>query len=47
VGCEKAHPWPRDPVSSLISYLPSENSFTSTTGGVTQSGGLVVTGELF
>jgi hypothetical protein len=47
VGCEKAHPWPRDPVSSLISYLPSENSFTSTTGGVTQPGGLVVTGEPF
>jgi hypothetical protein len=50
VGCEKAHPWPREPpVSPLISSLPSENSFTSTTtGSVTQPGGLVVvTGELF
>ena len=48
VGCDKAHPWPREPASPPISYLPRENSFTPTTGGVMHSGGVVVvTSELF
>lgn len=49
-GCEKAHPWPREPAVSPLntSYLPSESSFASTTGSVTQPGAVVVvTGERF